>query len=103
MLALAVGNDSQFAKCAAVLGHAEWAEDARFTRNRDRVAHRDLIEGLITEALKADSADAWIAKLQAAGVPCGKINSVKQALDDPQTAARRMVETVEHPTLGTLK
>jgi crotonobetainyl-CoA:carnitine CoA-transferase CaiB-like acyl-CoA transferase len=36
-------------------------------------------------------------------VPCGRINSVKQAFDDPQTAARRMVETVEHPTVGALK
>ena len=36
-------------------------------------------------------------------MPCGKINSVAQALDDPQTAARGMIETVEHPTIGALK
>ena len=103
MLALAVGNDSQFAKCAAVLGHAEWAQDPRFTRNRDRVAHREQVEGMIAEVLKSDKADAWIVKLQAAGVPCGKINSVQQALDDPQTAARKMIETVEHPMIGEIK
>ena len=39
----------------------------------------------------------------AVGVPCGKINTVAQALDDPHTAARHMVETVEHPTIGTLR
>ncbi len=39
----------------------------------------------------------------AVGVPCGRINSVAQALDDPHTAARRMVETVEHPVVGALK
>ena len=103
MLALAAGNDAQFAKCAVVLGHPEWAQDKRFIQNRDRVAHREIVDGMIIAALKSDSADAWIVKLQAAGVPCGKINSVKQALDDPQAAARRMVETVEHPTLGALK
>ena len=103
MLALAAGNDAQFAKCAAVLGHPEWGQDKRFIQNRDRVAHRAVVDGMITDALKRDSADAWMAKLQAAGVPCGKINSVKQALDDPQTAARMMVETVEHPTIGPLK
>src|SRR5712691_4646732 len=43
MLAVAVGNDAQFAKFAAALGRAEWAQDARFIRNRDRVAHRALI------------------------------------------------------------
>jgi crotonobetainyl-CoA:carnitine CoA-transferase CaiB-like acyl-CoA transferase len=103
MLALAAGNDAQFAKCAAVLGHPEWAQDKRFIQNRDRVAHREIVDGMIIAALKSDNADAWIVKLQAAGVPCGKINSVKQALDDPQAAARRMVETVEHPTIGALK
>ncbi len=103
MMALAVGNDSQFAKCVAVLGHPEWAQDARFMRNRDRVANREALEGMIAEAFSRDTADAWIAKLQAVGVPSGRINTVAQALEDPHTAARRMIETVEHPTLGTLK
>jgi len=103
MLALAVGNDAQFAKCAAALGHPEWAQDERFIQNRNRVAHRELVEGMIAEVLKTDRLDAWIARLQAAGVPCGKINSVKQALDDPQTAARAMIETAGHPKIGALK
>jgi len=103
MIALAVGNDAQFAKCAAVLGHPEWAQDARFIQNRDRVVNRRRVDGMVAEALKRDATDVWIAKLQAAGVPCGRINSVAQALDDPHTAARRMVETVEHSTVGTLK
>jgi succinate---hydroxymethylglutarate CoA-transferase len=103
MVALAVGNDTQFAKAASVLGHPEWAKDERFATNRARVANRELIDGLIGEALAADTADNWLAKLKAVGVPCGRINTVAQALDDPQTAARRMVETVPHPTIGDLK
>jgi len=103
MLALAVGNDKQFAKFADVVGRGEWGRDARFIKNQDRVAHRDLLDSLIAEALQADSAANWIVKLQAAGVPCGRINSVKEALDAPQTAARAMIETVEHPSIGPLK
>ncbi|HEY2134770.1 MAG TPA: CoA transferase [Xanthobacteraceae bacterium] len=103
MMALAVGNDSQFAKCAVVLGHAEWAQDPRFVTNRARVENRSVIDTLIGEALAEDTADSWVAKLKAAGVPCGRINTVAQALDDPHTAARRMVETVSHPTIGDLK
>ena len=103
MVALAVGNDSQFAKCAAALGHPEWASDARFAKNRDRVANRDTVDGMINQALAGDTADAWIVKLKAAGVPCGRINSVGQALSDPHTAARDMIETVEHPAVGELK
>ena len=45
----------------------------------------------------------WIEKLKAAAVPCGRINTVAQALDDPHTAARHMVETAEHPLIGELK
>jgi len=103
MIALAVGNDTQFAKCAAVLGHPEWAQDARFATNRARVVHRDVIDGLINAALANDAADNWLRKLKAVGVPCGLINSVAQALDDPHTAARRMVETVRHDTIGDLR
>ncbi len=47
MMAVAVGNDAQFAKFAAAIGHPEWAQDARFIKNRDRVAHRELLDGMI--------------------------------------------------------
>jgi succinate---hydroxymethylglutarate CoA-transferase len=103
MMALAIGNDTQFAKCAAALGHPEWGDDARFATNRARVEHRLVVDGAIAEALAADTADNWLAKLKAAGVPCGRINSVAEALADPQTEARQMIETVEHPTIGDLK
>jgi len=103
MVALAVGNDGQFAKCAGVLGHPEWAADARFSTNRARVENRAVIDALIGEALATDTAENWLAKLKSVGVPCGKINSVAQALADPHTAARHMVETVVHPAIGELK
>jgi len=103
MVALAVGNDGQFAKCAGVLGHPEWAADARFSTNRARVENRAVLDALIGEALATDTAENWLAKLKSVGVPCGKINSVAQALADPHTAARHMVETVVHPAIGELK
>ena len=103
MIALGVGNERQFARIAEILGHSEWTKDARFASNAARVENRSVIDGLINEALSHDRADAWLAKLKAVGIPCGKINSVAEALEDPQTAARQMVETVEHPTVGALK
>ena len=103
MIALGVGNERQFARIAEVLGHPEWAKDARFASNAARVENRSLIDRLINEALSHDRADAWLAKLKVAGIPCGKINSVAEALEDAQTAARKMIETIEHPGVGTLK
>ena len=103
MVAIGIGNERQFTRAAEVLGHPEWATDARFTSNRARVENRDLIDGLINEALSHGDADAWLEKLKAVGVPCGRINSVADALDDPHTVARDMIETVEHSTIGALK
>jgi formyl-CoA transferase len=103
MIAVAVGNDAQFARFAEAVGHPEWGRDERFILNRDRVIHRDLLDGLIADTLRTDGGDAWIARLQAAAIPCGRINSVSRALEDPHTAARRMVQTVEHPAIGALR
>jgi succinate---hydroxymethylglutarate CoA-transferase len=93
MMAVAVGND----------GHDEWARDARFMKNPDRVAHREVLDDLIAQALKRGGTADWIGKLRQAGVPCGPINSVAEALTDPHTLAREMVRTVKHPTVGDLK
>ena len=103
MMALAVGNDAQFARTADVLGHPEWAADPRFATNRARVENRAAVDAMVGAALKRERADAWLGKLKAAGVPCGRINSVADALADPHTAARDMVETVQHPAIGALK
>lgn len=103
MLALAVGTDVQFAKCAAVLGHPEWAADPRFATNRARVENRAIIDGAIGAVLATQDAAVWLARLKEAGVPCGRINSVAEALADAQTQARDMIETVDHPAVGSLK
>ncbi len=103
MIAVAVGNDGQFARFSTALGHAEWASDARFIKNPGRVVNREAIDALIIEALRQEDANSLIAKLTAAGVPCGRINSVAQALSAPHTAARDMVRTIKHPTAGDVK
>ena len=103
MIAVAVGNDPQFARFAETLGRPDWARDARFAKNPERVANRDDLDGQIEQALKAAKTAAWIDRLRAAGVPCGPINSVADALSDPHTAARGMVRTVKHPKAGDLK
>jgi crotonobetainyl-CoA:carnitine CoA-transferase CaiB-like acyl-CoA transferase len=103
LIAVAVGNDGQFARFAETVGHAEWGRDPRFAKNPDRVTNREALDALIAQALKREPSAAWIGKLRAAGVPCGPINSVAEALTDPHTLARDMVRTVKHPTVGDLK
>ena len=99
-LALAVGNDAQFARLAELLGHPDWATDDRFARNRDRVANRDVIDGLIRDILLTRSRADWIALLDPAGIPSGPINSVAEALESEQTAGRGIIATVDQAAAG---
>jgi len=102
-IALAVGNDAQFAQFATAAGHPEWASDSRFTRNRDRVENRAVLDGLIEATLGTRAADDWISTLLAAGIPCSRINSVQEALADPQTAATEMLVDIPHATAGLFR
>ena len=103
MIAVAVGNDGQFRKFAEAVSHPEWVDDPRFLTNSKRVVNRRILDGLIEDALTGRTADTWLEKLKSVGIPCGKINTVAQALEDPHTQARAMVESVVHPTAGALK
>ena len=103
MLALAVGNDGQFARLSEVAGHPEWAKDARFAKNADRVTHRVLVDAMVTVALAEHPTGWWIEKLRSVGVPCGAVNTVRAALADPQTQASGMVMEMAHPTAGLLR
>jgi len=80
-LAVAVGNDRQFAALAEVLGLPDLTEDIRFRTNERRVEFRAELCTVLKEALLADTAAAWQQKLLAAGVPAGKVNSVGEALE----------------------
>jgi formyl-CoA transferase len=99
-LIVAVGNDGQFGKFCEVLGAAEWARDARFATNPQRVRHRDLLVGMITERLRTRPAREWLAALEPAGVPCGPINDLDQVFADPQVRHRGMQVKAPHPAAG---
>lgn len=89
-LVLAAGNDALFARLAQALGRPGLARDPRFVDNHARTRHADALKTEIEQVLAAESAGDWIARLQAAGVPCGPIQDVAQLMADPQLAARNM-------------
>lgn len=94
-LVIACGNDRQFAILAEVLGQKDLAEDERFATNPARVENRDILVPLLSDLTRQWTKSALIAALEEAGVPGGPINSVAEALDDPQTKARGMKITPE--------
>ena len=78
-IALAVGNDRQFAMLTQTLGQPALADDDRFRTNTDRVAHRVELRETLTRLLSARGADHWTDVLLAAGVPAGPVNGVDEA------------------------
>ena len=102
-IALAVGNDMQFAKLAGLVGHPEWAEDDRYQTNPNRVRNRAEVDEMVREALSAKGADEWITLFEQEGIPCSVVNPVGDALESEQTAANRMIEEIEHPTAGLVR
>lgn len=79
-LAVACGNDAQFAKMTTVLGVPALATDARFAGNSDRVAHREELAAALEHALAVDTARTWAARLNAAGVAAGVVNTIGDGL-----------------------
>ena len=81
VLALAVGNDAQFRTlCRQVIAQPDWADDPRFVRNRDRVTHRDILIPMLADIFLTRPLAAWLDDLRRAGLPCGPVRPVSQAL-----------------------
>jgi len=78
-IALAVGNDRQFAELADAIGLPQLAEDPRFCTNADRVAHREQLREILDGRLRTAGADEWSGVLLARGVPAGPVNALDEA------------------------
>lgn len=100
---LSVGNDEQFRRMCGVLDAPGLAADSRFSTNADRVLNSDALRHELAGRLKGWTREALLAALTRAGVPCGAVRSVTEALADPQLAAREMIVPLEHVTAGAIK
>jgi len=88
---LAVGNDGQFSRFCHAAGKPEWASDKRFATTSARVVHRGTLIPIMEELTRTRTTADWIALLEDKAVPCGPINNLAQAFDDPQVRARGLV------------
>ncbi|NMG42615.1 CoA transferase [Aromatoleum toluvorans] len=99
---LAIGNDGQFARFCEAAGDPALAADPRFASNQARVEHRATLIPLLNKlTIRRTTAD-WIARLEAAGVPCGPINTLADVFADPQVQARGLRVELQHPALGSV-
>lgn len=101
-LALGVGNDRQFRTFCTLADAPELADDPRFTTNSARIGHRDELIPLVQDVIATRPAADWLRLLNDAGVPAGPINTVPQALADPQVEALGAIHRLPHPTAGEI-
>jgi crotonobetainyl-CoA:carnitine CoA-transferase CaiB-like acyl-CoA transferase len=96
-LIVAVGNDAQFRAYCQAIGAVGLGQDPRYATNSQRVRNRDPLIAELSEIMRGGRRDDWLARLEAAGVPCGPINDISQTFSHPQVLARGLRQGIPHP------
>ena len=97
---VAVGNDGQFRSLCGAVGAPDLGQDSRFLTNALRVEHRGELVQALAPLFAMQGTDGWIATLEAAGVPCGPINTIDRVFAEPQAEHRGLVVSQERPDLS---
>jgi crotonobetainyl-CoA:carnitine CoA-transferase CaiB-like acyl-CoA transferase len=102
-LVIACAKEKFWTRLTSVLGRPELADEQRFRTFADRGRNKDELIAIMDAILRTRSRREWMAELHSAGVPAGEVNSVEQALQDPQIAARGLIHEAIHPRYGTVR
>jgi formyl-CoA transferase len=102
-LTLGVANNSLWERCCAALEHPELMKDPRYATESARVQNRDVLVPRLNEILGTRSADDWMKRFEAVGVPAGRIRTVAEVCESPHLKARGMIVTLPHPKAGDVK
>ena len=101
-LTVGVANNSLWERFCRAIEREDLTRDPRFDTEAHRVANRDALTALLNETLSARPADDWLARLENAGVPAGRIKTVAEVCESPHLKARGMAVTVDHPKAGAI-
>jgi crotonobetainyl-CoA:carnitine CoA-transferase CaiB-like acyl-CoA transferase len=95
-----VGSESLWLSFCDLIGRRELAADPRFDSNARRVSNYEALRSVLVPILRSRTIDEWTSALDAAGIPCGRVRSVAEALANPQVSARGLLLDVDHPRAG---
>jgi crotonobetainyl-CoA:carnitine CoA-transferase CaiB-like acyl-CoA transferase len=93
-------NQANWERLVRMLNAPELLQDARFASNAERMKNLEALTELLNSKLRGWKKNDLIKALEAAGVPCGPINSIADVAADPHALAREMVVELEHPRAG---
>jgi crotonobetainyl-CoA:carnitine CoA-transferase CaiB-like acyl-CoA transferase len=102
VIAIAVGNDGQFAQLCAALECPALGADPRFSTNARRVAARDMLVPELQRSLRMRNTSEWLARLAAADVPAAPVNTIEQVFADPHVIERQLRVSMPHTSMGSI-
>ncbi len=102
-LVLGVANNSLWERCCVALDRPDLVKDARYATEASRVENRATLVPLLNEVLGTKPAEAWLSRLEAAGVPAGRIRSVPEVCESEHLRAREMVVSLPHAKAGSVR
>ena len=85
-----------------IMGAPELADDPRFRTFADRLENREALGPILKDLSRKKTTAEWLDDLRGK-VPCAPVNTVEEALADPQVADGGMIASIEHPTLGAIR
>jgi formyl-CoA transferase len=97
---IAIGNDGQFGRFCDAAGCPELAEEPRFKTNSQRIIHRRELIPIMSDIMRTRTKKEWIETLEAATVPCGPINNMKEVFEDPQVQHKKLRVDMPHALGG---
>jgi crotonobetainyl-CoA:carnitine CoA-transferase CaiB-like acyl-CoA transferase len=100
MVMICAGNDRLFGSLCEALGVPHLRTDPRFRTNADRVQHRSGLKAKLQTTIHELAVGELIARCEARSVPCGRVRTVGEALQDPQLQARSMLVDLDVPGHG---
>jgi crotonobetainyl-CoA:carnitine CoA-transferase CaiB-like acyl-CoA transferase len=102
-LALGVANNSLWERCCTALERPDLAKDPRYATEASRVENRATLVPLLNQVLGARSSEDWMKRLEAVGVPAGRIRTVPEVCESEHLRARGMLVALPHAKAGTVK
>jgi len=97
-LTLGVANNGLWKQCCAALARPDLVTDSRFDTEAKRVEHRAVLVPLLNEIFGTRDVDEWLKRLEAVGVPAGRIKTVAEVCESEHLKARGMIVKLPHPT-----
>ncbi len=102
-MVIGAASEGNWQRLCQAIGKSELADDPRFAKNAQRVAHRQELIAILSEIFLQRDTDFWITLLSEAGIPCAPVQTIDQVFSNPQVLCRDMLLEVEHPAAGRVR